>query len=160
MPLLILAALVVIVLMLYIALGGKEGAPTINLNKILDFIMQKPPAADTAADAAGTKAPDAETKAAGAEAPEEAKETPAATGSSSAEETSGTGERTTPAEEAPAETDPAAAKAASAETGEGAEAETVKGGAGDAPGDAAFSSMEELTEFYRKEAERLTGIKH
>jgi hypothetical protein len=39
-----------------------------------------------------------------------------------------------------------------------AEAET--GEDGGAPGDAAFASMEELTEFYRKEAERLTGIKH
>jgi hypothetical protein len=129
MPILILAALVVIVLMLYIALGGKEGAPTISLNKIFEFINPKPSAEDAAQDesAAASAAPEASATAEGA-APE---------GTAAAFKTA----------EAPA----AAAAEASAAAGE--QTETAADGA-------AFASMEELTEFYRKEAERLTGIKH
>jgi hypothetical protein len=118
MPFLILAALVVIVLMLYIALGGKEGAPTISLNKIFDFVTPKPPADGEAQDASASEAKPAEAAApeaaTAAEAPKAAEEAPAAD-----------------------------------------QAEGVVG-----PDGAVFSSMEELTEFYRKEAERLTGIKH
>jgi hypothetical protein len=127
MPLLILAALVIIVLMLYIALGGKEGAPTISLNKIFEFINPKPSAEDAAQDenAAETGAPEASAAAEGA-APE---------GTAAAFETA----------ESPA--------AAEAPAAAGEQAETAADGA-------AFASMEELTEFYRKEAERLTGIKH
>jgi hypothetical protein len=135
MPLLILAALVVIVLMLYIALGGKEGAPTINLNKIIDFITPKAPTDETAQDAgasesktAETAPPEAPANAEGAKAAETAKESPA-----TAKETP------VKAEEPPAATEQTEA---------------------DKADDAAFASMEELTEFYRKEAERLTGIKH
>jgi hypothetical protein len=123
MPFLILAALVVIVLMLYIALGGKEGAPGAGLNKIFDFIAPKPAADETVQDA---DAPEAE-----ASAPE----APATEGAATA--ASETAEETTAANEGQAE-----AKA------------------GDAPNGASFGSMEELTDFYRKEAERLTGIKH
>jgi hypothetical protein len=115
MPLIILAALVVIVLMLYIALGGKEGAPTISLNKIFDFITPKAPA-----DENSENAPDAEAKTTETAAPPE---TPAPA------------EAATATDEKPEATD-------------------------EATPDAAFASMEELTEFYRKEAERLTGIKH
>jgi hypothetical protein len=124
MPLLILAALVVIVLMLYIALGGKEGAPTISLNRIIEFIMPKAPAGETAQDAEEPKPAPAD-----AAAPEAAKT----------------------ATETPTETQDRP------ETNDRTEAQP-----GDAapPEDATFASMEELTEFYRKEAERLTGIKH
>jgi hypothetical protein len=132
MPLLILAALVVIVLMLYIALGGKEGAPTINLNKILDFINPKPPAED---------AQDADAAAAGK-------------GEPAAAATPGNAQGEPAVPPAAAETPKDAADAPSATEWQ---AETNKDGAAEA---AAFASMEELTEFYRKEAERLTGIKH
>jgi hypothetical protein len=110
MPLIILAALVVIVLMLYIALGGKEGAPTVSLNKIFDFISPKPPAGENPEDADAAAAGEANP------GPVPEREEPKAS-------------------EAPTPTP-------------------------DARADAEFSSMEELTEFYRKEAERLTGIKH
>jgi hypothetical protein len=139
MPLLILAALVVIVLMLYIALGGKEGAPTINLNKIIDFISPKAPADATAQDA------DANAPKATENAP------PNADASAAAPKTTEAAGKTPVSADAPtaaAET-PAAAQ-------DGAEAAKNDG----APDGAAFASMEELTEFYRKEAERLTGIKH
>jgi hypothetical protein len=128
MPLLILAALVVIVLMLYIALGGKEGAPTISLNRIMDFIMPKTPAGEAAQDEEGP-AP----ASAGDETPEVAKTAADAT------------------ETAAPETETSAEAQGRPET-------QPDGGA--PPKDAAFASMEELTEFYRKEAERLTGIKH
>jgi hypothetical protein len=135
MPLLILAALVVIVLMLYIALGGKDGAPTVNLNKIFDFIAPKAPAGEAAQDEAtqdGTAqdgtAPKAQpTETASSETPAKAEEPKAAEA---------------------AEKTPAAAEQTEAAKNDGA------------PDGAAFGSMEELTEFYRKEAERLTGIKH
>jgi hypothetical protein len=138
MPLLILAALVVIVLMLYIALGGKEGAPTINLNKILDFINPKPPAAEAGQDAAADAA--TETPKA-TETPETAKNEPATPAPEASAPASATETPETPAPAAPEE------------------GRTETAGDGDAPA-AAFASMEELTEFYRKEAERLTGIKH
>jgi hypothetical protein len=133
MPLLILAALVVIVLMLYIALGGKEGAPTVSLNKILDFIMPK---AQT--DEAAQNADAAKPKADGAAAPNASAEAPDANASA---------ER--------AKTDEAVKESPAA-----AEERTETVNADGAPESEAFSSMEELTEFYRKEAERLTGIKH
>ncbi|MDR2770929.1 MAG: hypothetical protein LBB57_02700 [Clostridiales Family XIII bacterium] len=133
MPLLILAALVVIVLMLYIALGGKEGAPTISLNKIFEFINPKPPADADAQDAS---------------APEAAKEAPAAPAAGGSESAKAAPEPAEPKGPAPAE-----APAADREQTESAKGEEV-------PEGASFASMEELTDFYRKEAERLTGIKH
>ncbi|MDR1573217.1 MAG: hypothetical protein LBS24_02785 [Clostridiales Family XIII bacterium] len=139
MPLLILAALVVIVLMLYIALGGKEGAPTINLNKILDFISPKAPADKDAQDAGASEPKATENTNPGASANAEAPK------------------------EAAAEKTPAAAEETPVAAGEKsavAEEQTESAKDAGAPDSAAFASMEELTEFYRKEAERLTGIKH
>jgi hypothetical protein len=140
MPFLILAALVVIVLMLYIALGGKEGAPTISLNKILDFISSKPPAGEAAraGDAPGAKT--------------------AATDGGAAQ----TGPAADTANERPAaEAKTAAAGEAPETAGDTAPAQAAEAAKDDdASNAAAFASMEELTEFYRKEAERLTGIKH
>jgi hypothetical protein len=129
MPILILAALVVIVLMLYIALGGREGAPAAGLNKIFDFVSPKAPTDEAARDADAPEAKTTETK--GFEA-------------------SATVEKTVEAvdESAIAKASPVAAEQTDA---------APNGGASDGE---VFSSMEELTEFYRKEAERLTGIKH
>jgi hypothetical protein len=141
--------------MLYIALGGKEGAPTISLNKIFEFINPKPPA--EAAEAAQ------DGNAAEAVAPE---------ASAAASETAATPEASAAASETvAASTAPASASetaAASAPTSETAtasapaapEGRTEAAKDGEAAEEAAFASMEELTEFYRKEAERLTGIKH
>jgi hypothetical protein len=123
--------------MLYIALGGKEGAPTISLNKIFDFISPKPPAEENAGAAQG-----AEAKTAGAD-PGPAPASPAP-------------EQEKPA---PAEAE-ATAPAGDAQPAEEKSEATEQTKAGEAQSDAAFESMEELTEFYRKEAERLTGIKH
>jgi predicted component of type VI protein secretion system len=121
--------------MLYIALGGKEGAPTISLNKIFDFISPKAPAAETAEAAPGADA-----------------------------SASGAGVGPAPASPAPEQEKPAPPEAQTpagdAQPAEEKSEATGQTDTGEAPGDAAFASMEELTEFYRKEAERLTGIKH
>jgi hypothetical protein len=116
--------------MLYIALGGKEGAPTISLNKIFDFISPKAPAEENAEAA---PAADASTTGAGP--------SPAPASTASEQEKPAPAEASAPAGDA----QPAKEKSEAAE-----QAKT-----GEAPGDAAFASMEELTEFYRKEAERL-----
>jgi hypothetical protein len=116
--------------MLYIALGGKEGAPTISLNKIFDFISPKAPAEESAE---ATPAADANTT--GADA-----------GSASAS--------TAPEQEKPAPPE-ATAPAGDAQPAEEKSEAAEQTNTGEAPGEAAFDSMEELTEFYRKEAERL-----
>jgi hypothetical protein len=121
--------------MLYIALGGKEGAPTISFNKIFDFISPKGPAEGNAEAEQGAEG---ETAGAGA-------------GPASAD--------TAPEQGKPASAESQASAGDAQPENEKSEA-TEQTDADEAPGDAAFASMEELTEFYRKEAERLTGIKH
>jgi hypothetical protein len=155
MPLLILAALVVIVLMLYIALGGKDGAPTISLNKIFEFISPKEPAADENAEAAG-KTEAAEKATVSSDPRYTPEQMQYAADRAAAQEKSASPGAAAPPQDA---TDAKPAEAEGTGTPEPAkQAET--GEDGGAPGEAAFASMEELTEFYRKEAERLTGIKH
>jgi hypothetical protein len=66
-----------------------------------------------------------------------------------------------PAQASTASTDPAAAPTAGGANAETPASEQSAAGQPDVGGeDSGFSTMEELTEFYRKEAERITGIKH